>query len=129
MIKEILGTGHLDSLGMLGHERSWIGNVDDGSEGMALVSGVGSSMYREITKGASRRSTGGVHGHEGDARGNRGYPSRMRTDGQDDGGTGLRSQEDVVRTWGNINVYNETSAMEGRRVYARADDEQGGRYI
>ena len=53
----------------------------------------------------------------------------MRTDGQDDGRTDLRSQEDVVGTWGNINIYNETSAIEGRRVYARADDEQGGRYI
>ena len=26
-------------------------NIDDGSEGVALVSGVGSSMYREITRG------------------------------------------------------------------------------
>ena len=53
----------------------------------------------------------------------------MCTDGRDTGGTGLRSQEDVVGTWGNINVYNETSAMEGRRANARAGDEQGGRYM
>ena len=51
MVEEILGTGHLDSLRMAGHDRSWIGNVDDRSEGVALVSGVGSSMYRGITRG------------------------------------------------------------------------------
>ena len=50
-VEEILGTGHLDSSGTSGHDRSWIGNIDDGSEGMALVSGVGSSMYWEITRG------------------------------------------------------------------------------
>ena len=53
----------------------------------------------------------------------------MCTDGRDTGGTGLRSQGDVVGTWSNINVYNEASAMEGRRVNVRADDEQGGRYM
>ena len=53
MIKEILGTGHLDSLEMSGHERSWIGNIDDRSEGVALVSDVGSSMYWEIARGYS----------------------------------------------------------------------------
>ena len=51
MVEEILGTGRLDSLRMAGHDRSWIGNVDDGSEGVALVSGVGSSIYRKITRG------------------------------------------------------------------------------
>ena len=50
-VEEILGTGRLDSSGMLGRDRSWIRIVDDGSEGEALVSGVGSSMYREITRG------------------------------------------------------------------------------
>ena len=93
------------------------------------MSGVGSSMYREITRGPSRRSTGDVRGHEGGCQGNRGYPSRMCTDGRDTGGTCLRSQGDVVGTWSNINVYNEASAVKGRRVNARADDEQGGRYM
>ena len=51
MVEEILSTGHLDSSGTSGHDRSWIGNVDDRSEGVALVSGVGSGMYREITRG------------------------------------------------------------------------------
>ena len=50
-VEEILDTGRLDSSGTSGHDRSWIGNVDDGSEGVALVSGVGSSMYRDITRG------------------------------------------------------------------------------
>ena len=53
----------------------------------------------------------------------------MCTDGRDNGETGLRSQGDVIGTWGNINVYNKTSAIEGRRANVRADDEQGGRYI
>ena len=53
----------------------------------------------------------------------------MCTDGRDDGGTDLRSQGDVVGTWGNINVYNEASAVKGRRVNARADDKQRGRYM
>ena len=50
-VKEILSTGCLDSSGTLGHDRSWIGNIDDESEGVALVSGVGSSMYWEMTRG------------------------------------------------------------------------------
>ena len=41
----------------------------------------------------------------------------------------MRSQEDVVGMWSNINVYNEASAVEGGRENVRADDEQRGRYI
>ena len=116
-VEEILGTGHLDSSGTSGHDRSWIGNVDDGSEGVALVSGVGSSMYWEITRGHLK----GLPVVCVDMRGMPGYPSQMCTDDRDTCGTGLRSQGDIIGTCSNINVYNEALTMKGRKVKARAN--------